>query len=340
MIERARLPRRRKKNPARYYALTALQWVIVFALVFYYAVIGSRSPKVRIEYASVEGNRALFSEPLLSFVRAPLDVKLAHFIRRDNQLLYPDDSVRAAVIASNPRIEDASVSVKSKSITLTIKERVPVYRYCVPAYTGTSSITALTLPSRAVPALPELKRGEEKGGSLGLPELNASTTVIDLNAAGLAPLVPPAIGLGVDIGTHSCYWVDNVGLLFARAPEYSGSPLLTFIEGNTSTFEGSASSTPSPIGTIVLSDDVRAYGELLRDELARAQVVVYDYELLPAGDIRVHSELPYPFIVSMRKTPATEVTMLETALAQFEKNQSDIPKEYLDLRFKEKIFYQ
>lgn len=324
MIERARLPRRKKKYPSAYFALTALQWVAVFALVFYYAAIASRSPKVRIEFAEVNGNRALSSEPLLALVRTPLDSKIARFIRQDNQWLYPASQIRAAVIASDPRIDDAEVKVKGHDISLSVKERTPEFRYCVPVFTGTSSLSFLELPSKAINL------------ELATTSVATSSTVIDIHSPHLTVLPIPAI----DVGTHSCYWVDKTGFAFARAPDYSGSPLLTFIEGDTSKFEGAASSTPLPVGAVVLGDDTRKYGESLRAELSREDIAVYNYELLPDGDIRVHSGLSYPFIVSMRKEPSAEMSMLTTAIGLFKKNPSDTPKQYLDLRFKDKIFYQ
>lgn len=324
MIERARLKRRRLKYPVSYWAFTTLQCVVVFALVFYYATIASRSPKVRIEFAEVDGNRALSSEPLLALVRTPLDSKIARFIRRDNQWLYPASEVRTLVIDSDPRINDAEVKVKGHDISLSIKERTPEFRYCVPVFTGTSSLSSLELPSKAI----SLEQATAA--------VDASSTVVDVHSPHLTVLPMPAI----DVGTHSCYWVDKTGFAFARAPDYSGSPLLTFIEGDTSKFEGTASSTRSPVGSVVLDDDTRKYGDTLREELSREDIVVYNYELLPDGDIRVHSGLSYPFIVSMRKEPASEVSMLTTAIVLFKKNPSDTPKQYLDLRFKDKIFYQ
>lgn len=338
MIERARLPRRRKKYPVRHYTLLALEWVLIFSLLFYYAAFFSRIEKVRIVDVSVEGAHALSTEPIASIARAPLGGTALKYIRRDNAILYPTSGVKEEILSYDRRVAGVNVVTDGPQVKVSIREWEPVFRYCIPpvgygvSNLATSSI--LELPTKAL---------DEAHATTTLDTTASGTpALIDLGSEALHLLPPEPLVSTSSPGqqSHSCYWVNADGMAFAKSPEYSGSPLLTFIEGDSSKFEGQAGSTPTPIGSIVLTDDVRNWGVEMRKELFERGSIVYNYELMPLGDVRILTGAPYAIIVSIRNKPSDEARLFATAIRQFSKNPEDTPKEYLDLRAPTKIYYK
>ncbi len=297
-------------------------------------------PELQFHHIIIHGNRAASIDSVAHAVKAPFSKSFLFFWNKDNLLLYPRRQVAGNILRADSRIASVVVALSRSTITVDINEYTPAFRYCLPRLVRADGGT-LGLPSAAFK--------DTDFATMTVPVL-ASTTEHSITASsslmleqgamlsdGLMELPSPEV-IGVD--THDCYWADQRGYLYARAPQYSGSPMLTITESDPSknaTLEG-----VSPVGTFIFNeDDLRHLSQVI-DSLHASDFTVRRIVRMDSGDVVLDIGFPWNLILNIRQDPKTAVEHFLLALEQLgpvatgEKSQLKT----IDVRFGNKVFYR
>jgi len=138
---------------------------------------------------------------------------------------------------------------------------------------------------------------------------------------------------------QECYFIDNTGYVFAKAPRFFGS--VYFIAfGPLHAFENVAAT--SPLRGVLLADGVFEKMVLLRDKLAGEKIETTYIVVHERGDIDIYMETGGRLILSGKQdfdnTFANFIIALDAKRLAEDFDMSAI--EYVDLRFDDRIYFK
>jgi hypothetical protein len=122
--------------------------------------------------------------------------------------------------------------------------------------------------------------------------------------------------------------------VYAEAPEYIGYPFVAIFASTTN--EGVSS--PSPIGTRVLTEELYARIRAYIDGFSRIGLTAHRVLLLPGDDLEVELGMPWTVLVSTSKDPGRTIANLGVVLENLHKKDPEFKR--IDLRFGNKVFYK
>lgn len=133
--------------------------------------------------------------------------------------------------------------------------------------------------------------------------------------------------------SEECYFADEWGYIFARAPQYSGIAFpvyRTLLEGE-------------PVGQFILPSDEFAKISVFFEELAALRFSPRRAVALGEGDYQITVDEPWDVLFSSRKDPKESALYLEMALRSINEDHGNLDAEAIksiDLRFGNKVFYK
>ena len=137
-----------------------------------------------------------------------------------------------------------------------------------------------------------------------------------------------------------CYFADERGYVFAKAPEWSGYPYITVVASSSSDTEGEQTSF-APLRTFALPREeyqrVRTFLNVLThiDLYPRALTVIGEH------DFRISTALPWDILWSSDKDPQKSADNLALVLNSLAADKASAASlKMIDLRFGNKIFYK
>lgn len=331
---------------------------VFFAVAQFYVVIVTflsithwltTQPIFQFHKIVITGNHAVSVTDIEKIVREPMDGNIFWVWKKNNALFYPAHTVAARIQDIDQRIASVAVIATRKQVTVSLSEYKPTYRYCLPRLKRQEG-GVLQIPTKAFDGTESTTTNELISSSTSLATTSMqspaydslSTTAIQLNpgeqlSAGLLELPSPE-DVGVD--THDCYWVDDRGYVFARSPQYSGSPLLTIIENDSSRNE--TLSGVSPVGTFVFDKDEYEHLSQIIAGLKSSNFTLRRLERMSSGDVVLDVGYPWNLAMNLKAEPKDALEHFFLALQELgdaatgDKSQLKV----VDVRFGNKVFYR
>jgi hypothetical protein len=323
-------------------------YIIVFTLITLTRWVSEQS-EFQFQTIVIKGTHAVSVPEIEKLVRAPMYGRLLWIWRKDNSLLYPASTVEERIAAADQRIASVAVASSRRQVVVTINEYHPSYRYCLP-HLGRSSGGTLTLPTGMLGGIAEAGTSSpivESSSSFPLAvstsssETSASSSLSfspgDRFSSGFVELPQPET-IGLD--THDCYWADDRGYIFALAPEYSGSPLLTITESDPSRNATLAGQTP--VGTYIFDEGDVAHFKEVVGQLAQANFVLRRVVRMPSGDVLLDVGHPWNIALNLKNDPKIELEHFFLSLKELgDAAVGDASQlKVIDVRFGNKVFYR
>lgn len=269
--------------------------------------------------------------------------------KKNNALLYPTNSVETQIENVDQRIASVAVTATRKQVTVLLSEYKPTYRYCLQRLSRADG-GVLRLPTEALQNESNFASSSTEASSTAssvssstvVTFVSSSTAALQLNSGeelsvGLLELPSPEL-VGVD--THDCYWVDDRGYIFAKSPQYSGSPLLTIIENDPSRNETLVGT--SPIGSFVFEKNEFTHLVEVVDQLHLTQFSLRRLVRMSSGDVILDIGYPWNLAMNIKAEPKDALTHFFLALRELgdvatgDKSQLKV----IDVRFGNKVFYR
>ncbi|GEM_PF-2630036 len=130
-----------------------------------------------------------------------------------------------------------------------------------------------------------------------------------------------------------CYFTDERGYIFARAPEYNAYPFLIFISRQ--------KSSTTPLRTFAFEktayEKLHAFLDGLKADRITAKTVMF----LDASDVRITSRAHGEILWSIERDPEKSVDNLALVVSSLSSpDGAHVPWKRIDLRFGNKIFYR
>ncbi|HXK37588.1 MAG TPA: hypothetical protein VJ579_00780 [Candidatus Paceibacterota bacterium] len=276
-------------------------------------------------------------------VREPMEGRLFWIWRRNNALLYPGRVVQTRIEEADQRIASVAVVTSRTQVFVTLSEYVPTFRYCLPRLTrGESGV--LTVPTQLLDGSDVASTTSTSSEQSHLSWATTTSTSSGVFFEGDEQLTEGLLELprpdDVAIDTHDCYWADDRGYLFARAPQYSGSPLLTITESDTS--RNASLGTKAPIGTFIFSDDEFTHLTHAIEQLRAANFALRRIVRMQSGDVLLDVGYPWNLALNIKHDPKESLHNFFLGLAELgivatgDKSQLKV----IDVRFGNKVFYR
>jgi hypothetical protein len=320
-------------------------YVIIFTL-FSLTRWLSDQPAVQFHNIVIKGNHAVEVSAIEKLIREPMEGRLLWIWRKDNVMLYPTHTVKARIEALDQRIASVAVVSTRSQVLVTLSEYKPTFRYCL-SRLGRKDGGILTVPTTALDNQVAASSTDSSTSTAEVMRVASSSplstssalffTAGELLSEGLLELPSPD---NVAIDTHDCYWADDRGYLFAVAPQYSGSPLLTITESDSS--RNASLGATSPIGTFIFEDAEFAHLRESIDELARANFSLRRIVRMQSGDVILDVGYPWNLAMNIKNDPKDALQHFFLGLKELgdaatgEKSQLKI----IDVRFGNKVFYR
>ncbi|MBT3730270.1 hypothetical protein HOG29_02865 [bacterium] len=165
--------------------------VVAILLIVTGIVFGLRSERINIADINIKGNSALATKVLTGFTEDIISGNFAFVFPKSSIFLYPREDLQASLLNSFKEIKEVDVSFDSlQSISVNIEERKPYALYCGEYFAHDTDQTLIV--------------SEEVASSTSE---NMSTIVVE---------------------EGSCYFLDEDGLIFTKAPVFSGNVYLRY----------------------------------------------------------------------------------------------------------------
>lgn len=317
-------------------------YVILFTL-FSVTKWLSEQPALQFKNIVISGNHAVTVSDIEHIVRTPMEGRLLWIWKKNNALLYPTRTVRAAIAAADQRIASVAVVSNRREVVVRLNEYQPAFRYCLPRLSRVDA-GVLTTPTAAFAEDAEFASTSATGTPAITPApehpLASSSlqyTPGEVLNVGLQELPSPE---PVAIDTHDCYWADDRGYIYARAPQYSGSPLLTVTESDTSRNETLGGNIP--IGNYIFSNDEFAHLMQAVNGLHDAGFNLRRIVRMQSSDIILDVGYPWNLALNIKDDPKNALQHFFLSLKELgdaatgEKSQLKV----IDVRFGNKVFYR
>lgn len=126
-VQSEKLLRRKRK---KFYVRLTLSFFFLFALVFGLGKLSSWS-KLSVPEIVVRGNDVVKTEDVVALAREQMDGEYFLFFSKKNILIYPKESISAAVSERFKRIKNITLGVgEQNKLTIDVVERDPVGLWC------------------------------------------------------------------------------------------------------------------------------------------------------------------------------------------------------------------
>lgn len=340
------------RSGADVFYVCAKIYLVLFTGLFLTRWLSER-PEFQFHRIVIRGDHAVSVQDVERLVRDPMQGRLFWFWKKDNALLYPVMQVRSRIKDMDPRIATVAVSAERNRLLVDLSEFHPTYRYCLPRLgraeggmlsvptdaLGTVASVGTTSTSQAVGTSSMATTTATNTASFGAL---ASSSTLQFNGGevlsnGLIELPSPD---DVGLDTHDCYWADDRGYLFARAPQYSGSPLLTVTESDPSrneTLGGKA-----PLGGFIFEKNAFDHLQLAIAQLTDAHYVPRRIVRMPNDDVVLDVGYPWNLAMNLKDDPKSALSHFFLSINELgetatgEKSQLKV----IDVRFGNKVFYK
>jgi hypothetical protein len=194
--------KRRKRRRAYFVFISVFLAVYFLLLAACWLVL--KSPFFRVSSVVVSGNKAVASSSIrdLLFSRVLRGKSLNALLGFGNILIWPKE-LDSADLVFLPQIKTLSIekNLGDRKVTVTVEEREPYGIWCLMARTDADST----------------QTGADSNSQLNV----ASSSEVDL---GLSPR--PSAYSQRESASDSCWWFDDEGFIFKRAPAAEGSLLV------------------------------------------------------------------------------------------------------------------
>lgn len=321
-------------------------YIIVFTLIGITRWLSSQ-PGFEFHRIVIRGNHAVAVADIEQVIREPMQGKLLWIWNKDNALLYPTRTVRSRIESIDQRIASVAVHTSRNQVVVNISEYHPAFRYCLSRLDRSNGNTLLVptagvasdLASGSIPV--STTTPSPLASSTPLTTMSPSSTLAftagEQLSSGLLELPSPDT-IGID--THDCYWADDRGYIYAKAPQYSGSPLLTITESDPS--RNATLLGPTPVGTFIFSDNDFAHLNQAIDLLHSSGFVLRRVVRMQSSDVVLDIGYPWNLVMNIKDDPKSALQHFFLGLKELgvvatgEKSQLRV----IDVRFGNKVFYR
>ena len=116
----------------------AYAMLVCYAL-FTCVVFISRNDAIRVDNIRAVGMNAASKEDILKLAADGLNTKILYWLRRDNALLYPKETLHTKILALDSHIESVDIAIEKKQLAISVHEYTPKYLWCRNSLTSTST---------------------------------------------------------------------------------------------------------------------------------------------------------------------------------------------------------
>lgn len=323
-------PYKNQINGSDVFYICAKTYIIIVTIA-YFSIWFTRQPFFQLTDIHIEGAHSIPSEEVREIASSELKVKKLYFWKVDNAILYPSKSIENELKKKYPRLISANVSLTRKNIYINISEYEPNMRYCLSLLDRENS-SQLVLPQN-------LEMGSFT--STSTLDILSGESILEVDTKNELGLKEIPVKENIEGDSSDCYWADNKGYVFGTAPSYIGSPLLTIVE-KIPEKSSTLSNDNSPIGKTILNEislkNLKEIILLLKD----SGLDVKQVSTISNNDVTIDIGYQFIIIMNLDKNPEESVDHLLLVLKELGVSSpyAETKVKYIDVRFKNKVFYR